>query len=164
MQLEGKKIKGLIIVFAILEAKKEMDQITKEEVKLKSEKIDVDEKLKAFDKKLREYNATINSFKSKLGELQLHEIPNETVEALKQFTDEELEERSVEGVEKEMQAAEKHLRAAKPNLNAIKEYRKKQMIFTERSDELSEITNKRTEMRKIYDSLRNRRKDEFITG
>ena len=41
------------------------------------------------------------------------------MEELKTFTDEELEKRNVESVEKELQAAESHLKAAKPNLSAI---------------------------------------------
>lgn len=107
------------------------------------------------------------------------------MEQLKKFTSEELQQKNKAFVERELQNAESHLKAAKPNLNAIQvistilryisrkvwmshfdlqEYVRKQGIYVERSKELEEITNKRTEMRKLYDNLRAQRKEEFITG
>lgn len=38
------------------------------------------------------------------------------------------------------------------------------MVYIERSKELEEISNKRAEMRKLYDKLREQRKEEFMTG
>uniref|UniRef100_A0AAR5Q6Q8 Structural maintenance of chromosomes protein n=1 Tax=Dendroctonus ponderosae TaxID=77166 RepID=A0AAR5Q6Q8_DENPD len=146
------------------EARQEMDAITKEETKLKSEKIDVDEKIRVFDKKLKEYNAIVNSLRHKLNNLKLQPIINEPEEALEQFSDEKLDAEDLQAAEKKLESAENYLKAAKPNLTAIQEYRKKQVIYTERAKELEIITTKRAEMRKLYDDLRSRRKNEFITG
>lgn len=37
-------------------------------------------------------------------------------------------------------------------------------MYTERAKELDEITQKRTQMRALYDDLRKRRKEEFVAG
>ncbi|KAJ8970615.1 hypothetical protein NQ314_001150 [Rhamnusium bicolor] len=142
----------------------EVAELTKEENKLKSDKVDVDEKVKTCEHKLNEYKGAIHQLEVKMTRLKLQDIPNESIEELKKFTHEELEQRNIESVEKELQAAESHLKAAKPNLNAIQEYRKKQSIYVDRSKELEEITVKRSEMRKLFDNLRTQRKEEFLTG
>ncbi|ENN71991.1 hypothetical protein YQE_11282, partial [Dendroctonus ponderosae] len=151
------------------EARQEMDAITKEETKLKSEKIDVDEKIRVFDKKLKEYNAIVNSLRHKVAffVLQVPQFPsyskvmlsawrknlqpiiNEPEEALEQFSDEKLDAEDLQAAEKKLESAENYLKAAKPNLTAIQEYRKKQVIYTERAKELEIITTKRAEMRKL---------------
>ncbi|XP_050294355.1 structural maintenance of chromosomes protein 4 isoform X2 [Anthonomus grandis grandis] len=149
---------------AFSEVKKIVEQLTKEENKLKSEKIDIDEKLKVHDKKINELKRHMEAWRNKLGTLRLQDIPNESMEELKQFSKDELDERSVDSVEEELQAAEKHLKVAKPNFHAIQEYRKKQIVFTQREGQLEEITKKRSEMRAVFDDLTNRRKSEFMIG
>lgn len=49
----------------------------------------------------------------------MQEIPDQPVEELKQYTDEEIEETNATAIEKELQTAENFLKAAKPNLAAI---------------------------------------------
>ncbi|KAJ8956972.1 hypothetical protein NQ318_012136 [Aromia moschata] len=149
---------------AYADIKKEVAQLTKEENKLKSDKVDVDEKVKSCTNTVNEYKGAIHQLEVKIAKLKLHDIPNETIEPLKKFTPEEIAERRVETVENEMQAAENHLKAAKPNLNAIQEYRERQNIYVERSKELEAISLKRCEMRKLYDNLRTQRKEEFLRG
>ncbi|XP_066249114.1 structural maintenance of chromosomes protein 4 [Euwallacea similis] len=146
------------------EARKAVEKITKEETKLRSEKIDVDDKLKVLEKKLAEHEGVINSFKYKLSQLSLQEVPNIETEELEQYSDEALNVSELERAEKEMQQADNFLKAAKPNLGAIQEYRKKQKIYLERASELEEIVAKRTQMRSVHDDLKKRRKEEFIAG
>ncbi|CAG9764069.1 unnamed protein product [Ceutorhynchus assimilis] len=145
-------------------AKKAAEEITKQENELKSTKIDIDKRVKDLDKKLQNYHAVIQSNEAKMSVLKLQEIPNEAVEELKIYTDEELEERDIREVEKEIHLAESHLKAAKPNLTAIQDYRKKQEVFMQRSNELEEINKKRQAMVNVYEDLKKRRKDEFTTG
>lgn len=48
--------------------------------------------------------------------------------------------------------------------NKFQEYRKKQKVFIERCKDLEELTQKRTKMKELHESLRNRRKEEFLNG
>ncbi|XP_060526989.1 structural maintenance of chromosomes protein 4 [Cylas formicarius] len=147
-----------------IEIHKEVDDIKKKENTLKSEKIDIDEKLKIHRKKLDDYNTSIKAWQAKLGTLQLHDIPNETVPELEEFNPETIKEKNAEDIEKELQAAENHLKTVKPNLNAIEEYKKKREAYLDRTKELQQVTNKRTEMKNLYDKLRSQRKEEFMNG
>ncbi|CAH1155594.1 unnamed protein product [Phaedon cochleariae] len=144
--------------------KKEVAELTKKENEVKSEKVDVDQQIKTFIGKINEYKGAIHQLDVKISRLKLQDIPNESSLELKKYTEEEIEQANVNDVEKELEAAENHLKIAKPNLNAIGEYRKKQSVYIERSNELEEISNKRMEMRKLYDNLRQQRREEFLKG
>lgn len=99
-----------------------------------------------------------------MSQLQLQEIPDEAPETLRVFTEEELANRELGNIQKELQSKEEKFKAAKPNLNAIIEYRKKQAVYVERTQELFDLTEKRNRMKEQYDNLRLRRKEEFIVG
>lgn len=86
---------------------------------MKSEKVDVDQKVKVIIGKINDFKGSIHSLEVKISNLKLQDIPDETPVELKKYTHEELEEGNVAEIEKELQAAETHLRIAKPNLNAI---------------------------------------------
>ncbi|XP_056633945.1 structural maintenance of chromosomes protein 4 [Diorhabda sublineata] len=144
--------------------KKEVANLVKQENKLKSEKVDIDQKLKTVNGKINECKSAIHQLEVKISHLKLQDIPNESTVDLEKYTHEELLEKDAKEVEKELEAAETHLRVAKPNLNAIEEYRNKQMVYIERSKELEEISMKRMEMRKLFDNLKSRRREEFIIG
>nr|XP_023017853.1 structural maintenance of chromosomes protein 4 [Leptinotarsa decemlineata]XP_023017854.1 structural maintenance of chromosomes protein 4 [Leptinotarsa decemlineata] len=149
---------------AYSDIKKEVANLTKKVNELKSEKVDVDQKVKAFNNKMNEYQGAVHQLEVKISHLKLQDIPNESDAVLKKYTHDELEEIDCGHIVREMEAAENHLKVAKPNLNAIEEYRKKQGVYIERSKELEEISNKRMEMRALYDSLRMQRREEFLTG
>lgn len=72
-----------------------------------------------LDGKINDYKGSIHSLEVKIKHLKLQVIPDESVEELKKYTREELEEINFAEIEKELEAAETHLRVAKPNLNAI---------------------------------------------
>lgn len=99
--------------------KKEVAELTKQENKLKSEKVDIDQKLKTIDGKINDFKGSIHSLEVKISHLKLQDIPDETAVELKKYTDDEIEDTNVAEIEKELEAAETHLRIAKPNLNAI---------------------------------------------
>lgn len=86
---------------------------------MKSEKVDIDQKLKVIESKKNDYKGSIHSLEVKINHLKLQEIPDESTTELKKYTPEEFEEINVAEIEKELEAAETHLRVAKPNLNAI---------------------------------------------
>ncbi|CAG9833958.1 unnamed protein product [Diabrotica balteata] len=146
------------------DVKKEVAHLLKQENKIKSDKVDVDQKVKTFDSKASDYKGAIHQLEKKISHLKPQDIPNETPVELKKYTHEELEDQDTATVEKELEAAETHLKVAKPNLNAIEEYRKKQTVYIERCKDVEEVNNKRVEMKQLLESLKSRRKDEFITG
>lgn len=97
--------------------------------------------------------------------MKLHEIPNvENEEPLKTYTDEELEKQKLQDVQYQCSTLEENLRSRKPNLSVIQEYEKKRQTYLERVTVLEEITTKRNEMRKLYESVRNKRYTEFMQG
>lgn len=96
---------------------------------MKSEKVDIDQKLKVTESKINDYKGAIHSLEVNINQLKLQEIPDEQPAELKKYTHEELEEANVAEIEKELQVAETHLRVAKPNLNAIEV--NKYMTFTQ---------------------------------
>ncbi|KAL1502044.1 hypothetical protein ABEB36_007248 [Hypothenemus hampei] len=149
---------------AFASVKQNVDEITKKEVKLKSEKIDIDEKLKGHDKKIGTYLATIHSFEAKLKSLKLEEIPEEPPQELKKYSDEELESIDAESMETKLKKAEDYLKAAKPNLKSVQEFKEKRTVYMKRAEELNEVTEKRANMRKTLQELKERRKTEFLTG
>jgi structural maintenance of chromosome 4 len=56
------------------------------------------------------------------------------------------------------------LKNAKPNMNVLKEYRKREEEFLRRAKDLEDITIQRDEQKQVYDALRKKRLDEFMTG
>lgn len=99
--------------------KKEVAELTKIENKLKSEKVDIDQKLKVIKGKINDCKESIHLLEVKISHLKIQEIPNEQPIDLKKYTQEELDQVNVAEIEKELEAAETHLRIAKPNLKAI---------------------------------------------
>lgn len=96
-----------------------MDKLNMQDMKFKSEQIDVDEKVKQSNKVVSDIKATIHQWEVKISKLKLQEIPDKPIEELKKFSDEELDERTLESVQKELEKAEQFLKAAQPNLSSI---------------------------------------------
>ncbi|XP_044758906.1 structural maintenance of chromosomes protein 4 [Coccinella septempunctata] len=144
--------------------KAEVEALKKKLNKLKSEEVDIDQKIKTANEKINNVKSAMHQWHVKVTQLKLQDIPETTLEELKKYTKEELEEKNLEIVEKDLRIAENKLKSEKPNLGVIQEYRKKQDRYMERAKELDEISQKRQEVKNVYDNLREQRKTEFLTG
>ncbi|KAB0799073.1 hypothetical protein PPYR_06953 [Photinus pyralis] len=144
--------------------KKAVSDLAKEENKIKSDKIEVDQKCKTYNAQINEHKGQIHGYRSKLAHLKLQEIPDQATEELKEFTQDELKEKNIGNIQRQLTFQENQIKSAKPNLNAITEYRKKQMIFIERSKELDELSQKKAKVKEALDNVRQKRKEEFATG
>ncbi|KAK5646128.1 hypothetical protein RI129_004592 [Pyrocoelia pectoralis] len=162
-------IEGIAAELADLEKqhsdfKKLVGELAKEENIIKSEKIDVDQKCKTYDANINEQRGEIHSHRSKLTKLKLQEIPERPLEELKTFSPEELKEKDVKNLQRQLTFNENQIKSAKPNLNAITEFRKKQMVYIERSKELDELSQQKAKVKEALDNVRHKRKEEFATG
>ncbi|KAK4886823.1 hypothetical protein RN001_003094 [Aquatica leii] len=147
-----------------LEFKEIVSKLSKKENQVKSDKIEVDQKCKVFDKSINEHKGQIHGFRSGLAQLKLQDVPDQAPEELKTFTAEELKQKDIQNLQRQLNFNEEQLRSAKPNLKAIDEYKKKQLVFIERSNELVELSQQKAKVKETLDNVRQRRKDEFITG
>jgi len=64
----------------------------------------------------------------------------------------------------DIEELEKDLKKMKPNMSAVEEYKKKDALFVQRSNELREVTEKRDEYKKQFEDVRSQRMEEFKTG
>ncbi|XP_018323917.1 structural maintenance of chromosomes protein 4 [Agrilus planipennis] len=146
------------------DVKEEVAALTKQENQIRSDKIEVDQKLKTITKSINEHKAEIHGWRAKLSHLHLQDIPNENVEPLKTLTPEELDSINIENVKRDLHVNEKELKSVKPNLNAIEEYYKLQNVFMGRTKDLDEVSKKQTEVRDMLELVRTKRKEEFLAG
>lgn len=79
----------------------------------------MDQKLGDINKNIKENNYALTGFKTKLSALTLQEIPEQTNEPLRKFTDEELDNTDTKHMEIELKREEEELKSARPNLTAI---------------------------------------------
>ncbi|CRL06060.1 CLUMA_CG018888, isoform A [Clunio marinus] len=146
--------------------KKEIAKLQKEEADGKIKRLELDDKLKAAEKNLKEQSARIPAWENKIKSLKLHDIPNKTTPdpQFKTFSDDELIKKSLDDVKYEITTIEEKLVLNKPNLSAIEEYNKKQTIYVERIKNLEDVTMKRDEMRNALDNVKKKRFTEFSQG
>lgn len=144
--------------------KNEVGEINKQENKLKSEKIEIDQKCKVFNKKIDEQKGEVHQWRCKLVKLKFQDIPNQELEVLKTFSPEELKQKDIKGVQHELHCHETQLKSAKPDFNTINEYRKKREVFIQRSKELDELSNQKGRIKDALELVRQKRKEEFVTG
>ncbi|XP_017781859.1 PREDICTED: structural maintenance of chromosomes protein 4 [Nicrophorus vespilloides] len=146
------------------EYKAKISELTKTENKIKGEKIEIDQKLKDVTEKLEDSRGKVNVLKSKIKQLRLQSIPDETIGELKTYSEEELEEIELNTIQRQLNVYEDEYKKANPNLEAIVEYKNKQTVFIKRTEALLEITEQRNKVRGYHNDLHARRKQEFVTG
>lgn len=145
--------------------KKEIIALQKLESDGKLERVEIEQQIQNVVKAIRDLKGKIPHYKNKLEPLKLHKIPNEDeLEPLKIYTDEELDNIQLKDVQYKATLLEESIKAKTPNLNVIDEYQKKMDVLVERIKILEEITNKRNEMRKLFDEVKKRRYTEFMSG
>lgn len=145
--------------------KKEIQAIQKQENEGKIARLEIDEKLKAAEKKLQDEVKKIPKFEHEIKALKLNEIPLDStpITPLKTYTDEELEARKLEDTHYEITMLETQL-AEKPNLDVIEQYTKKREVYLERVKVLEDVTLKRNEIRDGFDAVKKKRYVEFNAG
>lgn len=147
------------------DTKKEVIQLQKQESDVKLQRVELEQTVQKIEKLVRDLNASIPYYKKKLDPLKLHNIPNEDPpQPLKMYTDEELDTYVIDEVQYRIEVYEGELKAKTPNLNVIDEYQKKRDVYMDRIKVLEEITNKRNEMRKLFEDIKKRRYTEFMQG
>lgn len=145
--------------------KKEIIALQKQESDLKLQRVEMKQEIDRITKLIRELNAEIPNITKKLEPLKLQNIPNEDPpEPLKSYTEDELKSYSMDDVQYKVSVLEENLKSKTPNLNVIDEYQKKMNVLVERIKVLEDITNKRNDMRKLFDDVKKRRYTEFMQG
>lgn len=146
-------------------AKKEVLALQKQESDGKLLRLELEQKLQAIAKAIAEVKAQLPHWKNKLLPLTLNKIPDEeTPETLKTYTEEELEAYKIHDLQYTITMQEEKMKGKTPNLNVIDEYQRKRDVYLERIQVLEDITNKRNDMRKLFDEIKKRRHNEFMRG
>lgn len=149
------------------ETKKEIIAIQKQESDGKIKRIEIEDQLKVVEKKLKDTARKIPAWGKQLEGLTLHQIPGDessNVETIKEYTEEELENKDLESLGEQVAADEEKLGSTKPNLSVIDEYLAKRDAYLKKTEILDEITKKRNEMRQVYEDVKKRRFKEFLLG
>ncbi|KAL6437435.1 hypothetical protein ACFW04_005134 [Cataglyphis niger] len=142
----------------------ELNELQAREDKMKAVKIDLDQKLHESRKLLKELQHVIPEYNRKIAELELRSIPRETLEPLKDLTEEEIDELDAKIVAQNLQKARKKLPDQIPNMKIIADYQEKDALYIRRVAELEEMTLTRNKMREVYETARRRRIQEFQDG
>ncbi|XP_029674835.1 structural maintenance of chromosomes protein 4-like [Formica exsecta] len=142
----------------------ELNELQAREDKMKAVKIDLDQKLHESRKLLKELQHVIPEYNRKIAELELRSVPRETLEPLKDLTEEEIDELDVKIVAQNLQKARKKLPEQIPNMKIIADYQEKDALYIRRVAELEEMTLTRNKMRDMYETARRRRIQEFQDG
>ena len=115
----------------ISEKKKEHDSIEKEELELKSSRIEVDQDLDKWNDVIKENQKKVAFWKRENKKMELHEVPGEDPDEFKEFTMEELMEINLDELEYELNVIGEKIAATKPNMAAIQEYKRKNEVIKE---------------------------------
>lgn len=142
----------------------ELNELQAREDKMKAVKIDLDQKLHESRKLLKELQHVIPEYNRKIAELELRSVPRETLEPLKDLTEEEIDELDAKIVAQNLQKARKKLPDQIPNMKIIADYQEKDALYIRRVTELEEMTLTRNKMREMYETARRRRIQEFQDG
>ncbi|VVD06021.1 unnamed protein product [Leptidea sinapis] len=151
----------------VKEMQKNVEDLTKKIEKLSSEitklrvAINTSKRLEAnnavvkMEKTIKECSSKTPLWERELQSLRLEDpgidIPGiERPTPLVRHSPEELEECSVEELRNRLSAQKARVGEAKPNLQAIQDYRAKEEVYMRRAAELDDITNKRNEMRALF--------------
>lgn len=144
--------------------KDELNELQAREDKMKAVKIDLDQKLHESRKVLKELRQIIPEYNRKITNLKLREIPHESLEPLKDMTEEEIDQLDVKMVMQNLQKVKKRLPGQIPNMQIIADYQEKDALYMNRASDLEETTTARNKMREIYETARRRRIQEFLHG
>ena len=161
---EKKKVEVEELKAAIAGLKKELDAVEKEEMELKSSRIEVDNQLKKWDDSVKDNTKKLAFWKKELKKLSLQEVPGEEAAVLEELSREAVLDLDLEQLSLEINSIETQIAASKPNMAAIEEYNRKQKVYLERVGELDLITKDRDLQKKHYDDCKKQRFNDFMDG
>ncbi|RLU17701.1 hypothetical protein DMN91_009937 [Ooceraea biroi] len=144
--------------------KNELNALQTREDKIKATKIDLDQKLHESRKLLKELQQMIPECNRKIAELKLRAVPQETLEPLRDLTEEQVEQLDSKVVILNLQKAKKKLPELVPNMQIIADYEEKDALYIRRAADLEEVTLTRNKMRDIFETARRCRVQEFLHG
>lgn len=98
------------------------------------------------------------------GELEAADQAASNLPAFRLMTEDELATANKKKMLHRIAVLEEELRAMKPNMAAIEEYRQKEKEYVTRAEQLDKATEERDQIRKVYETLRKKRLDEFMAG
>lgn len=144
--------------------KEKFDGLLARETKIKALKIDLDQKISASAKKLSEMTGKIEEYTIRINALKLNEIPDQPIQELHQYNEEEISALDIKTVAANLAAAKERKPTEPPNMQLIKDYLQKDQIFLSRSKEVEQVTKDRDHMRALYDKHKRKRTEEFFAG
>lgn len=141
-----------------------ISKLKAQELKINNENVDAKHELEEQKKKLDAKEAEVNRFVQHLAALELHKILGKEDMIFPELTAEEMENLTVNSLQKEIENLEKDLKKMKPNMAAIEEFRKKENLFLERHKEMKEVTEQRDAYKNQFEEIRELRLKEFKDG
>ncbi|XP_059610951.1 structural maintenance of chromosomes protein 4 [Phlebotomus argentipes] len=146
-------------------ATKRIAEIQKLEGQGKLEKVEIDDKHQAIEKRIKERKDMEHKWTNQMKSLELKEVPGETeMPPLKTYTERELESYTLNDIAYQITTMEDTLRNSKPNLSVIEEYNKKREVYLQRVMALEEVTKRRNDFQALYDDVKKKRHTEFMQG
>ncbi|KAK3135188.1 hypothetical protein QOZ80_5BG0415790 [Eleusine coracana subsp. coracana] len=154
--------------------KEEYNKLKKAMDELRASEVDAEYKLQDTIKLAKEWEMKVKAFMKRLDDIQtnlvkhMDQIQMDAIDPEKlkgTLGDEQLHATCDMKSAMEMVALlEAQLKDLSPNLDSMAEYRTKARLYGEHVDELNATTQERDDLKKLYDGLRKRRLDEFMTG
>ncbi|OAY83225.1 Structural maintenance of chromosomes protein 4 [Ananas comosus] len=156
------------------ETKAKYNKLKKMMEELRAAEVDAEYKLQDAKKLAKEWEMKTKALKKRVDDIQLNlvkhmdQIQMDAVDPEKlqaTVSEESLNDACDMKRAMEMVALlEAQIKEMNPNLDSIAEYRKKVLLYNARVDELNSVTQERDDLKKLYDGLRKKRLDEFMTG
>ncbi|XP_057957164.1 structural maintenance of chromosomes protein 4 isoform X2 [Malania oleifera] len=155
-------------------AKSDYNELKRTVDELRASEVDADYKLKDLKKLYKELEMKGKGFKKKLDDLQIalteqmEQIQKDLVD-LEKLQETQTNETLTEACDLQralemVTLLEAQLKDMNPNLDSISEYRRKVSLYSERVEELNNVTQQRDDVKKQYDEWRKKRLDEFMAG
>jgi len=159
------KVKELRVIQKGFEKlKKIVDKFRSVEVELQNQIDDMNRVIKDHQSKAQHWSKKISELNKQKARTQIEEEEGKELETLPVLSVEELSRQDSEALESEIAILEEAISKMKPNMTAIKEYYRKEKEYSERMKDLDIATEKRDEIRKDYETLRQKRLHEFMAG
>ncbi|XP_019848995.1 PREDICTED: structural maintenance of chromosomes protein 4-like [Amphimedon queenslandica] len=143
---------------SLVNMKAEIDVEEKELQSLNEQLVDLKHEMNQYSAKVKENRQKIKHFQQEINALSLED------KELPELTEEELSLLNKKDVEYQITMLEEELKQMSPNMAAIEEFKRKEALYSERLQELTDVTKERDQVRGEYEGLRSKRLDEFMSG
>ncbi|KAJ8708705.1 hypothetical protein PYW08_010087 [Mythimna loreyi] len=150
--------------------KQEIQRLHSEENKIKAKRLEANNAVTKMEKSIQECRGKTPLWEKELRSLKLEEPGIEGIAGIEPLaplathTPEELEDAEVDELRSRLNAQKSRIGDKKPNIQAIQDYKAKEELYLRRAAELEEITNRRNDMRALYDQLKKKRTTDFLSG